>query len=124
LIFFFFFMYDAFRWTEIQVGKNHESIIASFISRITRKQGGAAAADRRQVGSRRAATSEVMLGGGQRATLLRAVGWRSYAWCGSELLLVGRRGRSREQLGDILVMLGRKECTTIAIVVINLWNSM
>jgi hypothetical protein len=31
-------MYDAFRWTEIQVGKNHESIIASFISGITRNR--------------------------------------------------------------------------------------
>jgi hypothetical protein len=42
-------MYDAIRWTEIQVGKNHESMTASFISGIMRKQGGAvaASADRR-----------------------------------------------------------------------------
>jgi hypothetical protein len=52
----------------------NESMTASFISGIMRKHGGAPVVTPGKVGSRGAVTSELMLGGGQRATLLRAVG--------------------------------------------------
>jgi hypothetical protein len=90
-----FFMYDAIKWTEIQVGKNHESMTASFISGIMRKQGGTVVG-----GDPRA--SRVKGGGDQRAD----DGWRPacYSTEGRRpviLCLVQCRAAAGEQLGEI-----------------------